>query len=813
MQIRIDAVSHFFRLCALAMAVLLLSQSQSFAQLTSGTIVGTVYDPSGAVIQNAKVEAKNEGTSVTRTGDTDTQGSYRFVNMDPGTYTITVSAQGFATTQDKGVILLARETARSDFKLQVKSGGEQVEVTAAQSVVSEEPTQSSSLSGSEINSLALNFRATSNPSPIVAASLTPGVHEDTNGNFTFSGQLPTATSFSIDGISTQSSRYGGPTKELFPSVEGISEFRVNTAANTAEYSQPTDVTVVSRSGSNEFHGGGFWYLMRKSFNSADQISGNIPIGNANTFGGSLGGPVLIPKVYDGKNRTFFYFDYEGVRLDQSSAISTNTAPTAWRAGDLSGSGATIVNPLTGTPFQNNQIPSTMINPVSAKIIPLFFPQATNSAASLAGGPNLVETFPGAYSQDGFDGRMDQVISANQRAWFRVTQQTISATGTDAALGALGSGDSSYNPLMGTFSQPVDATNIAGSYSWVVKPNLVNELRAGYSRADFSFSYPQAAQGDSIISSLGITGLPGSPKNGLGGVPVFYIGDLMGGATNPFGHPRVTDTSVLEVGDNVSWIKGMHSLKFGAEFWRMDYRDNITFLNGDEYGDYYFAGANDAQAFANFLLGDVAQAYQAQNGPDGKPYGYHYGGFAQDEWRIRPNFTLNYGLRYEVNTPFNDSTDQLGNFDTKVPGGELVVQNGEMPLINPLWKAAVGNTPFVTASQVGLPNTLRYTDWTNIQPRLGIAWKPFDNDDTVIRASGGIYSVPVLGAVLYSLLGVDTSYFAYYPSTTTFQRTFPNVFEGNGTFNGIPKLPPRQSVGSAGPARNPVELLHRPQPRV
>ena len=142
----------------------------------------------------------------------------------------------------------------------------------------------------------------------------------------------------------------------------------------------------------------------------------------------------------------------------------------------------------------------MINPVSSKIIPLFFPQPTNSANSLAGGNNLVEGFPGAYSEDGFDGRMDHVFSPNQRVWGRVTQKTISATGTDAALGALGSGDSSYNPLMGTFSQPVDTTNIAGSYVWVIKPNLVNELRAGYTRANYTFTYPQAAQGDSIISS-------------------------------------------------------------------------------------------------------------------------------------------------------------------------------------------------------------------------------------------------------------------------------------------------------------------------
>jgi hypothetical protein len=161
--------------------------------------------------------------------------------------------------------------------------------------------------------------------------------------------------------------------------------------------------------------------------------------------------------------------------------------------------------------------------------------------------------------------------------------------------------------------------------------------------------------------------------------------------------------------------------------------------------------------------------QAQNGPDGKPYGYHYGGFAQDEFRVRPNLRLTLGLRYEINTPFNDATHQLGNFDRNYPGGRLVIQNEEMSLINPLWKVAVGNTPFVTASSVGLPDTVRFTYKKNIQPRLGLSWSP-DNDKTTVRASGGFYSVPVLGAVLYSLLGVDTSYYADYGSTT-----FPNAF--------------------------------------
>src|SRR5262249_20780892 len=186
-------------------------------------------------------------------------------------------------------------------------------------------------------------------------------------------------------------------------------------------------------------------------------------------------------------------------------------------------------------------------------------------------------------------------------------------------------------------------------------------------------------------------------------------------------------------------------------------------------------------FSDFMLGFVADAQQAQNGPDGKPYGYHYGGYVQDEWRLRPNFTAYYGLRYEINTPFNDETHQLGNFDRNYPRGRLVGQGQQgLSLINPLWRQAVGNTPFVTNDQVGLPIGLRNTYTHNIQPRLGFAWNPGAIHNTVVRASAGIYSVPVLGAVLYSLLGVDTSYYADYPSTATNPRIFPNIFSGSST---------------------------------
>ena len=759
------------------------------AQSTYGTITGIVSDPSGAAIVGAKVEAVNQGTNDKRNTATDSQGVYTFPNLVAGSYTINVTSDKFTPVKNENIQLLSREIATSNVQLQIGGGSATVEVTGDQAAVSVDPTISTSTSGDEINSFALNFRASSAPSPIVVANLAPNVQSDASGNITIAGGLPTATSFSIDGISTQLPRYGGPTKDLFPSVEGISEFRVNSAGNDAQYAQPTDLTVISRNGTNQIKGSAYWYLQRKNFNAADGISHQVLNGDADTFGVSIGGPVVIPKLYNGKNKSFFYFDYEGIRLSEGTLIDTNVPPTSWRAGDLSGAGTQVYYPYTSgpsaglpnpaTPVAGNKIPSNLINPVSAQILNLYFPSPTVASNNLSA-PNLVQNFPGTYKNDGYDGRFDQAFGEKHRMWFRVTKKDIPFSGTDAALGAGGAGDTSYNPLLGTFSTVEDLLNIAGSYNWVIKPNLLNEFTAGYTRANFTFSYPQASQGNAEIAQLGITGLPGPPKNGLGGVPVFYIGDFLGGASNPYGHPRVNKNGTLQFGDNLSYIAGTHNIKFGGEWRKYDYQDNITFNLGDEYGDYFFAGS-DAQAFTSFLVGRTEFSLQAQNGPDGKPYGYHYGFFGQDEWRIRPNFSLHYGLRYEVNTPYNDQTHQLGNFDTNVKGGELVVQGSQgLALINPLWREAVGNTPFVTNTQVGLPITLRNTFYHNIQPRLGFSWSPGNDQKTVIRASSGIYSVPVMGAVLYSLLGVDTSYFGEYPSSV-----FPNAFPGTPGVSSFP----------------------------
>lgn len=796
---------------ALATVFVLLSPRQASSQSTYGTLQGTVTDTAGAVVPGAKVQATNEATGSLRETLSDGSGDYRLVNLDPGAYTVTVSAANFGSVKDEHVVLPSRETVRADIKLAVKSVQQEVVVDAGQDIITEEVTQSNSLSGGEISSLPLNFRATNNPSPIQAAILTPTVNQDSGGNLTFAGQVPTATSFSLDGISIQQTRVGGPTKDLFPSVEAIDEFRVNTAGDGAEYAQPTDLTVTTKSGSNKFHGTGYWFAQRKGWDSSDLIAQESLGANANTYGASLGGPIW-------KDKTFFYFDYEGVRLGNNALLTEQTIPTAWTQGDFTGEGAggdgssglILSNPETGQALPSNNLAALGIapNPIAAIAFAKLFPtpagsNANDNAIDVSGKNNYLAVFPGSYSSNVYDGRIDHVFNQHHHIFGRVTKKNITVAGTDSPTG-----DSGYNPLMGTFTTGSDLTNVAFSHNWIVNSHLLNEARGGWSIMDFTYTYPLAAQGDTIIGAMQTAGLQppagitlGHPLNGLGGIPDFYVGNLIGGqgyGVNPFGHPRINNNSVVELGDIVTLTRGPVDIKVGGSFRRVGYRDNITFLDGDEYGDYFNDGAIPCQSpqdAAFFNACSVAELYlglqdgtsAAQNGPDGKPYSHHFDGFGQFDWKFSPRLTVNVGLRYEVNTPFIDETNQLGNFDSNYPKGRLVVNPNEK--ISTAWAQSVGDVPstsgglpmvgtatgisgipFVYANSVGLGPGLRYLDTANIQPRAGAIWKPFAGHDVVVKASGGIYSVPVLGAVLYSLLGVDTSNFGSYgygPLATVF----------------------------------------------
>lgn len=769
------------RLAALSIfaTIIIWVASPASAQSTFGTLTGTVTDPSGAVVPGATVIATGMRTQTSRSTVTDERGDYLITNLDAGLYKVEVSLSGFATFT-RETELLARQTVRIDGRLALAGAAERVEVNAVSPVIeTDRATIDDSKSGDAINRLALNFRATSNTSPIVVATLAQGVQQDRNGAIAVAGNLPFMTSFSIDGIASHSSRSGGPSRELFPSVESIEEFKVSSANNNAEFMQVTDVTTTSRSGTNQVRGTAFWFIKDSKFSSVDRFAPKDAAGNpikpavqTNSFGASAGGPLV-------RGRTFFFGTYEGVREPNEVTLSQVVPPDAFRSGDLSSILTPIRNPLSGQPYANNQVP---VNPASARILDTLYERQNQSTGAAINRPNRIINAPGNYDQKGFDLRGDQYLSDRQRFFARLTYKDIERTflggSSNPATAAL------HSTKLGEFSRKTEVRQVAGAHNVIINNGLLNEFRSGFAYTLDTTNYQMASQGASLIRDLAFTGLPPAPA--AGGVPFFEFAD--GSFIDTGGDkPKAVLSRSAQFNDNLTWTKGSHTFKGGFDMQYVEYKDQSSFFAGDEFGAYTFTGQFTGNAFADFLVGLPATTKYAANPPDANPWTMQYAAYMQDDWRLSPVLTLNYGLRYDLRPPLQDRSNQLANFDRNYPGGRIIVANeAAKALIPAAVKAAVPNTPIVTASEAGLPEKLRYTDKNNLNPRVGFAYRPFSDGRTVIRGGFGIYTVPLYGSISYSMYASATGDVPSFQNTLTpngFAIQFPNVFPA--ALRGIP----------------------------
>ncbi len=449
----------------LTLVTLLVSGSTiSRAQSTFGTITGTVTDPTGAVLPNATLTITNKSTQIVRTVTANGEGNYLAANLDPGIYRIEATAAGFGKFA-RETELLARQIARIDVRMETAAMSAQVDIISTGAITTETPTIADSKSGREINGLALNFRATTSPSPIVVATLAPGVQQDRGGSISVAGGQPYTTSFSIDGISTQSVRGGSAVRDLFPSVEGIAEFKVSSSNNNAEFGQVSDVTTISKSGANSYHGAAFLFHQNNKLNATNPFGATangrriyFP-GHANSFGGAFSGPLSIPKLYDARNRTFFFFDYEGVRRGDPLPINQTVPPDAFRRGDLSSITTALKNPFTGGTYTNNQIP---VNPAAAKVLELLYVQQNQAFGAAINRPNFVSSATNIYSVNGWDLRGDHSFNDSHKFFVRYTHKNIQTTGTD--------GGANYNTKFGQYTNGTKVRNLAGSYNWILRAN-------------------------------------------------------------------------------------------------------------------------------------------------------------------------------------------------------------------------------------------------------------------------------------------------------------------------------------------------------
>ena len=778
----------FFILAVVAQLFITLCRAQS----TFGEFVGTVTDPTAAAIDGCTITVRNVGTSAIRTTTTDSTGSYTVVNLEPGTYEITMEKPGFQKVTHPNLELLSRRTVRVDSALPVAAQAQAVEV----SVQAEAPitTDASSIGESKLGRelidlpVALGSRATGSTSAFSTLTIQPGVETDNSGNISVVGGNVDMLSMSIDGISTMSPRNSAPMTELFPSFDGIAEIRVSEVNNSAEFGGISDVTTISKGGTNQYHGSLFENHQNSAFAARNTFSAKVPKLIMNDFGGSFSGPLSIPKLYNAKDKTFFFADYEGLRLPFQQVLVENVPSLALRSGDLSYYTAGTVRDLSGTPFAGNQIPDSAISPVSKAIMKYLFP-LPNSGAPNAVVNNFVQNFGTPIISDQGDARVDQVINSRQTVFVRFTEKLRqnqllpSATTNPTSLNG--------SALGGAILIPQRTWSVTGAYNFVISPRVVNEFRAGWTGLHQAQSF--GISGSGIEDQIGLT--PYIPEGrsflqAVNAVPNVRIAGFQ--RTGGVGSNR-QQTQTYQLLDNITFSQGKHTYKLGGDF------RYLTALYTSVFdtlwlGRYNFTssviGSTIQNPFAAFLQGvPSSDTIATVLYPDTNAYGKAYAFYAQDDWKVTPRLTLNYGLRWEYHPMFEDHNKNVAAFlpgyyagtDASIVHGAVAVPDGSLKLVNPGFAGSILPTPILTASEAGIPQSLRYSQKTDFAPRIGFAWRVTSDGKTVIRGGYGKFIDSPLGYLILSSWAVEASDVATFTNSIKAgkaQYSFPYPFPSN-----------------------------------
>jgi Carboxypeptidase regulatory-like domain/TonB dependent receptor len=851
-----------------------ISSTFVFAQGTGGRILGRVADSSGAVLANVKVTLTNEATGVSGDSTTNGNGDYGFPQVAIGTYTISFDLAGFKTNERKGIQVELNQVVTYNSTLQIGETKEVVEVTGEAPLVDTTSTQLGAIvNNKSVNELPLNQR-----DAYQFLQLQPGVQSQLGSSgSTFYGS-DQAGSVSVNGGRGRSNNFnvnGGDANDQFvnaaavqPSPDAIEEFRVISNTFDAEYGRNSGavVNVVTKSGTNGLHGNVYEYFRNKVLNAQGYFNTVKPQFNQNQFGGTLGGPII-------KDRTFFFGSFEGRRIRQGQSSPLVQLPTPNEIAGLfpnvdSGGNpipfqGTINDPFVATAlnsrsdgtttcqqaiaanggspagagvawsaiFPNNVIPTQCMDPVAQNLLQ-YLPASNLPGSQYQGVPTEAD------DQNQFTVRLDHKINDRQNlsVYYYFTDETIHSPFYN--FQASGANVPGYGTLVKQRFQQWNP-----SHTWTISNSLVNELRVTYLReGQLNFQHPQttgAVTGfctgtasafcfngtsdssaiNSVIASSGIApgkaGItPGLPANrtGLPFVNVsggFNIGNGWEGEL-----PQVGNS--FQFSDNLSWLKGNHTIKFGADVRRSRFDQTLYYSVS---GNFTFnSSGNNAVGYTDnypgYFLG-LADTYAQGSGQRENVRNTGVYVFAQDSWKFRPNLTLNYGLRWELDTPL---TDELGHVQTFRPGQTSTVY----PCTNtPL---AYCPTGLVVPGDPGVPGGLTSTYYKAFAPRVGLAYSPNFTDGflgkllgsggkTSIRTGWGLFYNPMEQLVLEQF-GAEPPF----GSSPSFFNTFFNTpfVSQNGSvapngFNGILTPPRGQDPGWAN--YSPILLFGDFQPHL
>ena len=683
-----------------------LSPARVHAQAT-GQINGIVTDSSGGVLPGVTVEAISTATSAVRSAVTGTDGLYTIPLIPPGNYTVKASLQGFRTSQRENVRVTVTETARVPFQLEVGQLAETITVTAEATLVeTSNATHGIVIDEQKVVDLPLNGRNFTQLGTLIpgvvappgglggqAGDATPGGFGNATGGFNVNGMRNQSNNFLMDGATNNDTFNTGFV--LRPPPDAIEEFKILTHAFSAEYGRNAGsvVNVVTKSGSNRLSGS-LW-----EFNRDDALQARNffapqtqpkPELKQNQFGAALGGPVV-------RNRLFGFGFYEGYRNDSGITQNILVLSEAQRNGDFSG-GPAIRDPLTGLPFPGNLIPSSRISAAAAQLLRDFVPLPNSPGNRHIVSPTVSDV------RDMFGGRFDFHLGTNQTILGRYMRST-----TDRVTPRI--------------VAPIDQRALATlqdalvSHNFVISSNVINQAR---------FSINRITANPAVTSGLSPRnyGINFANTNPLAaGLPSISVSGFFGGGNAALGdaqQPFVDRVNhVWQVANDLTWISGRHSLKFGADIRREAMR--IAFINRPN-GDLVFSGGLTGNAAADFLLGLPAQARATTQQAIQEGYGFLFAGYAQDEFRVTPHLTLSLGVRYELPTPFIDKNDAISGFRTGV-------QSQKFP---------AAPRGLVYPGDPGVPRGIVPTDRNNVAPRLAMAWDPIGDGRTSIRSAFGVF---------------------------------------------------------------------------
>ncbi len=734
---------------------LLFAAASCLGQSTYGSILGVVTDATGAVIPGSALTVTNTETNIAKTIKTGASGNYEATHLLPGTYRVRAEAEGFRASVRDGIAVESRAVVRIDFQMEVGSAQAEIQVTASTPVIETETAQ---IADTRTSRQLRDLPSLSNQETFGYLFTMPGVQSVSNNTYSFNGSRAAQYEFMIDGIpSPRSSTALGGTHNT---VEMVSELRLHASNNGAEFQSPGAVSIVTKSGTNDLRGTLSYQHSNSALNARDFFSPLKASSKGHSMGVALGGPVYLPRLYDGHDRTFFMLSLWGERLPGSHEPTATVPTAAMRRGDFSAFSASVTDPMTGLPFPGNLIPASRLDPVAARVQERFYPLpnfgdpnrlTTNNYRYMIGRRNL---------QNRWEARIDQKITQKNMMYARYSWRGAVQEPAEPL------------PSIGVRNGYRRGSTFILSDAHTFGTSVINEFRYG------SQSSPNQVLGPlSGLEVLRYTGIQGVPAPGdYRGMPSFTFTGLTGIQSTAHTNDRYHSANLT---NNVTWVRGKHTAKWGFEL-RHNGTDGVN-VSAGAFGTFAFNGFFTGDAYADFLLGLPERSSFLTNRPYQDIGGYSPYFFFEDTWRVTPKITLTLGGRYEYQFASTDSEGLMYNLDPST--ANLVVPDAALASgkINPLLPAAI---KLVKASQAGYPQTLRTVDKNNVIPRIGLAVRPFPR--TVIRAGYGIF-VDDFGFSVTAPSGGPL-----YGFTETFQNTnrrqpqyiFPKPFGASGSIGTV-----------------------------